>query len=260
MSPLPPFLLPVLAGLCGLVVGSFLNVVIHRLPRGESVVFPPSHCPACGTPIRWYDNVPVLSYLLLAGRCRACRAPIPLRYLLVELATAGLFLAVALRFPLGLAALHAALLGCLCLALAWIDWEHMLLPDLLTLPGTVVGLLLALAGGPTPLGSALLGTALGVAIPLGIIWAYRLLRGVEGMGLGDVKLLGMLGAFFGWQGMLVTLALAAVAGALVGVGLILAGRGSRETELPFGTFLCAAALVVLFFGQKLLALWSWGGV
>jgi len=260
MSGLSFWFVPLVAGLFGLVVGSFLNVVIHRVPRGQSVISPPSHCPGCGSPIRWYDNVPVLSYLLLLGRCRVCRARIPLRYPLVELATGVLFVGVAMRFPLGLPALHAVLLGCLLIVLAFIDLEHLLLPDLLTLPGTFLGLLLAVLGGPTPLASALVGTALGFVIPLAIIWAYRLLRGVEGMGLGDVKLLGMLGAFLGWQAMLLTLALAAVAGALVGVGLILAGKGSRETELPFGTFLCGAALVVLFSGPKLLALVRWGWV
>ncbi|MGC8915473.1 MAG: prepilin peptidase [Thermoanaerobaculum sp.] len=258
MSELPPFFVPVLAAALGLVVGSFLNVVIYRLPRGESLIVPPSHCPSCGAPIRWYDNVPLLSYLFLLGRCRQCRAPIPLRYPLVEAATGFLFFLSATAFSPTLSRLHAALLSALCLALAFIDLEHMILPDLLTLPGLGAGLLLAVMGGPTSLVDAALGAAFGVALPLAIIWGYRLVRGVEGMGLGDVKLLGMLGAFLGWRGMLSTLALAAVAGAAVGVGLILLGRGSRQTELPFGTFLCAAALVVLFTQERWGSWWAWG--
>ncbi|MGQ9752499.1 MAG: prepilin peptidase [Thermoanaerobaculaceae bacterium] len=247
----PAWFFPVLAGALGLVIGSFLNVVIYRLPRGESLVFPPSHCPNCGAPIRWWDNVPVLSYLFLAGRCRDCHQRISLRYPVVELATGLLFVAVAKTFPLGLANVHAFLLVVLCLALGFIDLEHMLLPDVLTLPGLLLGLLLAAGGGPTPLSAALGGVVLGVALPLAVIWGYRWWRGVAGMGLGDVKLLGMLGAFLGWQGMLLALSLGAIAGSLVGVALILAGKGSRQTELPFGSFLCAGALVVLFFGSRL---------
>lgn len=258
MGELPSWLFPTFAAAFGLVFGSFLNVVIHRLPRGESLIRPGSRCPSCLTPIRWYDNVPVLSYLFLLGRCRSCGTPISPRYPLVEAATGLLFLAVALSFPQVLPALHAVVLGSLCLALGLIDLEHMILPDVLTLPGIALGLGFAWAGGPTTLKDAAVGLVLGVGLPLVIIWVYRWLRGVEGMGLGDVKLLGMLGAFLGWQGMLATLALAAVAGASVGVGLILAGKGSRQTELPFGTFLCAAALVVLFWGEKIVALWAWG--
>jgi leader peptidase (prepilin peptidase)/N-methyltransferase len=255
VSFLPPWFGLGLAGLLGLVVGSFLNVVIHRLPRGESLVFPASHCPHCGVPIPWYDNVPLLSFLFLLGRCRFCAQPISLRYPLVEALTGSLFFAAAKSFAFGLPLLHALALISLCLALAFIDLEHFLLPDALTLPGTALALALALLGGPTPLVAALVGTALGVALPVAIIFLYRLWRGVEGMGWGDVKLLGMLGAFLGWQGMLWTLGLAAVVGAFVGGALILAGKGSRQTELPFGTFLCAAALGVLFFAPQLPSLW-----
>lgn len=255
---MPPWFVPAFATAFGLVLGSFLNVVIHRLPRGESLLRPGSRCPRCRQPIRWYDNVPVLSYLLLLGHCRHCGGAISPRYPLVEGATGMLFLFVSLTRPEPVVALHAVALGSLCLALGLIDLEHMLLPDALTVPGIGLGLVFAGAGGPTMLPDAAIGVALGVVLPLGIIWAYRLLRGVEGMGLGDVKLLGMLGAFLGWQGMLATLALAAVAGASVGIGLILAGKGSRHTELPFGTFLCGAALVVLFWGERIVALWAWG--
>ncbi len=241
----------------GLVIGSFLNVVIYRLPRGLSLVRPRSHCPSCNAPIAWYDNIPLLSFVLLAGRCRHCRSPIPLRYPLVEAATAALLLAVANRFAFGGEAVAAAVLVLLLLPLAVIDLEHHLLPDWLTLPGLAAGLLVATVGGLVTVVDAVLGAFLGAAIPLAVMVAYRLVRGVEGMGLGDVKLLAMIGAFLGVRGALLTLCLAACAGALVGLGLVLAGRGRADTELPFGTFLAGAALVVLFVGHRLMVALGW---
>jgi leader peptidase (prepilin peptidase)/N-methyltransferase len=241
----------------GLVFGSFLNVVVHRLPRGMSLVRPGSHCPACGAPVRWFDNVPVLSYLLLGGRCRACRAVISPRYPLVELASGILAAAVVARFGLTLPGLEAMLLVMLLLPLAFIDLEHHLLPDVLTLPGIALGLAGSLGGGLVPLFGAVIGALVGAAVPCAVIVVYRWLRGVEGMGLGDVKLLAMVGAFLGWRGVLLTLGLASCAGALLGLTLIALGRGRRDTELPFGTFLAGAALVVLFAGNGLLIVLGW---
>jgi leader peptidase (prepilin peptidase)/N-methyltransferase len=267
------FLLAVTAAY-GLVIGSFLNVVIHRLPRGQSLLRPRSNCPACGAAIAWFDNVPALSYLLLGGRCRRCRAPISARYPLVELAAAGLLVAVTARFGLTVAGLAAALLVLLLLALALIDLEHHLLLDVLTLPGLAVALLLAPLGGSLvgPLGgtvlrasspalsalaSSLLGAAVGALVPYAVIVAYRLIRGGEGMGLGDVKFLAMIGAFLGWKGVLLTIGLGSVVGAAVGLALIAAGRGRRDTELPFGTFLAAGALLTLFAGAQLMRVLGW---
>lgn len=241
----------------GTVFGSFLNVVVHRLPRGLSLLRPGSHCPACGTPVRWFDNVPVLSYLLLGGRCRACRVAISPRYPLVELASGALTVAVVARFGLTLQGLEAMLLVMLLLPLAFIDLEHHLLPDVLTLPGIAVGLAGSLAGGLVPLLDAATGAAVGAAVPYAVIVIYRWLRGAEGMGLGDVKLLAMIGAFLGWRGVLLTLGLAATAGALLGLTLIALGRGRRDTELPFGTFLAFAAMIVLFAGDRLLIVFGW---
>ena len=241
----------------GMVFGSFLNVVVHRLPRGMSLLRPGSHCPACGTPVRWFDNVPVLSYLLLGGRCRACRVAISPRYPLVELASGALTVAVVARFGLTLSGLEAMLLVMLLLPLAFIDLEHHLLPDVLTLPGIAVGLAGSLAGGLVPLLDAATGAAVGAAVPYAVIVIYRWLRGAEGMGLGDVKLLAMIGAFLGWRGVLLTLGLAATAGALLGLTLIALGRGRRDTELPFGTFLAFAAMIVLFAGNRLLIVFGW---
>ena len=238
---LPAWFVPAVAAAYGLVFGSFLNVVVHRLPRGMSVLRPRSHCPACGAPVRWFDNVPVLSYLALAGRCRTCRARISPRYPAVELASGALAAGVAARFGLTVAGAEAMLLVMLLLPLAFIDLEHHLLPDVLTLPGIAIGLACSWAGGLVPFADALVGAAVGAGVPYAVMVAYRRLRGVEGMGLGDVKLLAMIGAFLGWRGMLLTLGVGATAGALVGLALIATGRGRRDTELPFGTFLCAAA-------------------
>jgi len=253
----PAWFVPTVAAVYGLVVGSFLNVVVYRLPRGMSLVRPRSHCPACGAPVRWFDNVPVLSYAALLGRCRACRAPISARYPAVELASGALAAGVVVRFGLTVPAAEAMLLVMFLLPLALIDLEHHLLPDVLTLPGIAIGLAFSWIGGLSPLTDAVIGAAAGAGLPYAVMVAYRRLRGVEGMGLGDVKLLAMIGAFLGWRGMLLTLGVGATAGALVGIALIVAGRGRRDTELPFGTFLAAAALVVLFAGGSLVRLLGW---
>jgi len=256
-SYLPPWFVPTVAAAYGLVFGSFLNVVVYRLPRGLSLLRPRSHCPACGAPVRWFDNVPVLSYALLLGRCRACRRPISVRYPAVEVGAGALAAGVAVRFGLTVPGLGAMLLVMLLLPLALIDLEHRLLPDALTLPGIGLGLACSWAGGLASLPDALVGAAVGAGLPYAVMVAYRRLRGVEGMGLGDVKLLAMIGAFLGWRGMLLTLGVGATGGALVGLTLIAAGRGRRDTELPFGTFLSAAACVVVFAGPAIMRVLGW---
>ncbi len=243
--------------LIGLVVGSFLNVVIHRVPRGQSIVRPGSRCPGCGQPIRWYDNIPVLSWIVLLGRCRSCGARIPVRYPAVELGGAIVAVASVLRWGLTVAGVEAALFGWISLALGLIDLGHKLLPDVLTLPSIAGGLAFSFAGGLARPQDALLGAAVGAAIPAALIVIYKRLRGVEGMGWGDVKYLGAIGAVCGLMGCLTVLVLAAVAGAAVGILLIVAGRGSRETELPFGTFLAAAALAWLYLPSSWLAWIPW---
>ena len=241
----------------GLVVGSFLNVVIHRLPRGESLVHPPSRCPGCGARVRWFDNVPVLSYVLLGGRCRSCRRWISPRYPAVELLGGAAAVTPLLRFGLTVPGVEAMLFLMLLIALAFIDLEHHILPDLLTLPGIALGLACSLLGGLVPPLDAVVGAAIGAAVPLVVIVIYRRLRGAEGMGLGDSKLLAMIGAFLGWRGALLTLGVAATAGAAVGVALIASGKGRRDTELPFGTFLAGASALVLFAGRTLLVALRW---
>jgi leader peptidase (prepilin peptidase) / N-methyltransferase len=249
-------LLDLYVALVGLVVGSYLNVVIHRLPREESTVLPRSRCPRCGAQLRVRDNLPLLSFLLLRGRCRQCKAPISWRYPLVEAATAVLFVGSLETFGLSWHAAAAAAFGSALIALAGIDYEHFLLPDVITLPGIAVGLLLSLFADWIDWRQALLGAALGG----GGLWLlarlWLLLRHEEGMGLGDVKMLAMVGAFLGWQGVLVTVFLGSLAGALVGLTLIALGRLDLGSRLPFGVFLSGGALVALFAGPALVARYS----
>ncbi len=243
----------VFAAAAGLVAGSFANVLIYRLPRRESIVFPGSHCPSCGEPIPWYLNVPVLSWVALGGRCARCSAPISPRYPLVEAATGGLFAACFLAWGLSPETLAGCLFALFCLPLGIIDLEHQILPDKLTYPGILVGLAFSpFVSWTTPTG-ALIGAAAGAGLPAAVIGVYALF-GIEAMGWGDVKLLAMIGAFLGWQGMLLTLLGGAVLGTLIGGTYLLASGKGRRTPLPFGTFLCAAALAALFWGP---AIWKW---
>ncbi len=240
-----------LAGL-GAILGSFVNVVIHRLPRGESLVRPRSHCPRCGKTIAAFDNVPIASYLLLRGRCRHCRAPIPARYPLVEALGAMLLPAVVLTTPLLWLAAANALFALALLAVLFIDYDHRIIPDEITLPGAGLGLLCAWLG-PRPLPDALWGIVLGGGGLLAVALLYQLVARREGMGLGDVKLMAMVGAFCGWRGALVTIILGSLIGSVIGLMLIAGRRGTRQTQLPFGSFLAPAAWVALLVGDRLWA-------
>ena len=259
-APLVPEPLPtVFVALFALAIGSFLNVVIYRLPRGESLVAPRSRCPGCGTPIAAWQNVPVLSWLLLRGRCASCRARISVRYPLVELLTALLAVVLWRGFGPGAAFAVAAPFALAMLVLFFTDYDHQLLPDPVTLGGFATGMALAwwnpfLPGEPGwgRLWSALSGAALGAGVLWGIGAAYTRLRGVEAMGMGDVKMMAMVGAFAGPAGVLFTLFAASIAGALVGIALIpLRGRSMKDT-LPFGCFLAPAALAALLWGRRAL--------
>jgi leader peptidase (prepilin peptidase)/N-methyltransferase len=242
----------VVAALVGLVVGSFLNVCIHRLPRAESVAWPGSHCPQCGHAIAWYDNVPVVSYLWLRGRCRYCRASIPVRYLLVEIVTALLFVTLVAIFQPGLLLVSRLVFGCALIVLFVIDLDHRILPNIITVTGVPIGFAFSALSGEPGWRSSLIGIVAGGGIPMAIAWLYERIRGHEGLGMGDVKMLAMIGAFLGWQQMLVTLVLASFLGSIVGVAFIMAGKGTRYA-LPFGTFLAIGALVAVVVGDRFLA-------
>ncbi|HEY6050588.1 MAG TPA: prepilin peptidase [Thermoanaerobaculia bacterium] len=247
---LGPFLLAA-AGLAGLVVGSFLNVLVHRLPRGESVVSPGSHCPKCGAPVTALQNVPVISWLALRGRCATCRAPIAIRYPAMELANGALWVLVALKGRDWGEIASGAFLSSACLALLAIDAEFQILPDKITLTGIVAGLGLSFLSASRSPVSAFVGAAVGAGGLWLVAFLYERVAGHEGMGLGDVKMLGMIGAFLGPWGVLVTILLASVTGSIVGVALIAAGAGDRKLRLPFGVFLAAGAIAAFFFGGPL---------
>ncbi len=240
-----------LVALFGLMVGSFLNVCIARLPAGESIVSPGSRCPACRTPIRWHDNIPVLGYLALGGRCRACRAPISVRYPIVEVVTSLAFVGQAVVCGEDWPLLACRLIfTAMLIVLFGTDLDVQRLPNVITLPGIAVGLGFSLVAAPGPMES-LVGAALGAAL-LGLVrWAWFRATGVEGMGLGDVKMLALIGAFLGWRQVWVTLFLASVAGALVGIALTAMRARSLQTRLPFGTFLAVAAYAASLAGDPL---------
>ncbi len=242
----------VLLAVWGLAVGSFLNVCIHRLPTGQSVVRPPSHCPACGHRLAWFENVPVLAYLVLRGRCRQCGARISPMYPLVELATAGVFVGTYLMVGLGPLLVPRLVFASAMIVLFMIDLQHRLLPNVITVTGIVLGFVFSLTA-PPGWRASLIGIVAGGGVLLLIAKSYEWLRKEEGLGMGDVKMLAMIGAFLGWQLMLVTLVLSSVAGSLVGILLIATRRGSMKYALPFGTFLALGALAAAAFGDRLLA-------
>ena len=248
------FLLPVAAGVLGLLIGSFLNVVIWRVPRGESIVSPPSACPACGAAIRPRDNVPVLGWVLLRGRCRDCNAPISARYPLVEAGTGVLFAVLAAEFGLHVELLAYLYLGAVGVALALIDIDVKRLPDVLTLPSYVVGAVLlgvASTSEPHSLLRALLGAAAMFAVYFALCFAYP-----AGMGFGDVKLSGVIGlytAWLGWDVWVAGLLLGFFLGGFFGIGLLLVKKGGRKTAVPFGPFMLLGGLVAILFGHDLVS-------
>jgi leader peptidase (prepilin peptidase) / N-methyltransferase len=236
----------------GVVVGSFANVCVFRLPRGRSLVRPGSSCPGCATPIQPRDNVPVLSYLWLRGRCRHCGARISPRYPLVELANGLLYLALALRMPPGLRAVCTMAFVTALLVLSLIDLEFQILPDAITLPGTALAVLASLLPGPPGVLESALSAAGGYACFALVARVAKAYYGQEALGQGDWKMAALLGAFLGWRTLLLTVFLACLAGALVGVGLIAARRGSRLMKIPLGTFLGAAGIVAVFVADPVI--------
>ena len=247
-----PFPVEVAFALAGLAVGSFLNVCIHRLPLGESLAWPASHCPSCHRPLAWYENVPIVSWLALRGRCRTCAAPIAAAYPLVEGVTAVVFAGAAAVYGLTWLLAVRLLFASALIVLFVIDLRHRILPNAITLPGVVAGFVASWFLPPGWL-SSLIGIAAGGGILFAIAEAYYRVRGQEGLGMGDVKMLAMIGAFLGWPLTILTLILASFSGSLLGVALIASGRGSMQAALPFGTFLALGALVAAVAGDGILA-------
>ena len=248
--------LPVFLGLLGLVLGSAVSALAHRLPLGISWIRGRSACPSCGTQLTARDLVPLVSFALARGRCRHCGAPVRWRYPLTELISAAWLVLLHLHVGLGWAYPLLVLWGLMLVTLMWIDLDHQLLPDALTFPGTLIGIAAALQW-PGGARHALLGVAVGSGILWLLAWSYWKLRRVEGMGGGDIKLAAMFGAVLGWQQSLLTLFLAAAAGSVWGAVLMVRGRGDRRTALPFGTLLAPAAMVAFLWGNDLLwTYWS----
>jgi leader peptidase (prepilin peptidase)/N-methyltransferase len=273
----PPLFGYVVAGIFGAIIGSFLNVVVHRVPIEESIVFPNSRCPSCGTAIAFYDNIPVLSYIVLRAKCRHCKERISIRYPAVELLTAALFVAVAWHDGLSAALPFDLIFTSALLALVFIDAEHMILPNVITYPGIVFALVArvvipylsgtphfddlpslsqgALAGMPlwvTSLVGAFIGALLGGGSLWLMGWTWEKLRGIEAMGLGDVKMMFMVGAYLGWRLTILTIFVGVFTGSIIGIALMVrSGQRNMQMLLPFGVFLGLGAIAALLFGAPI---------
>ena len=236
----------------GLCAGSFLNVCIHRLPAGQSIVQPPSACPQCGSAIRFYDNIPILSYLILGGRCRVCRAAIPLRYPLVELIGGLSGLCSFLKYGPTPAAAVVFVFLCILVTITFIDLDHRIIPDVITLPGIPLAFLGAFALPDVTWLDSLIGLVVGGGSLLLVAWTYYLLTRREGMGGGDIKLLALIGAFVGWKGVFFTIFAASAVGTLAGLLVMIQSRRGMKLAIPFGPFLSIGAVLYLFFGQPII--------
>jgi leader peptidase (prepilin peptidase)/N-methyltransferase len=237
--------------LLGLMLGSFMNVCIYRLPRGLSPVRPRSGCPNCGHMLAWYENVPVVSYLVLRGRCRKCRVAISPMYPIIEAITGAVFLAAYLWYgPSALLIVRLAFAWAM-IALFVIDYQHQILPNVITIPGIVIGILSNILAGPGWIAS-IIGAAVGAGSLYAIAEIYYRVRHEEGLGMGDVKMLGMIGAFLGWKLVLLTLVISSFLGSIVGVFVLVSRKESLKYAMPFGTFLAVGALVASVVGDAIL--------
>jgi len=240
----------------GLIIGSFLNVCVWRLPRGGSIIYPGSHCPLCSAPIRWYDNIPILSFLLLGGRCRSCGGRISFRYPLVELLTGCLFVAMYGSFGLSYQTLIYILLASSLLTVGFIDLDKKIIPNLITLPGIALGLIFSLLFSHLSPKDSLLGTILGGGILLLVGIFGKALFKKPAMGGGDVKLAAMIGAFLGWRQILLVLFLSFLLGAVIGTTVeLIKGTLSKGRQIPFGPYIALSGLVAVFFSKDLINLY-----
>ena len=262
----------ILSFIFGSVIGSFLNVCIYRLPREESIVYPGSHCISCNQSINFYNNIPILSYIFLNGKCSSCNLRISLRYPFVEMLTGFLFLATVWSFGFSIETLFYLIFISSLIAITFIDLEHMIIPNVITYPGILIGILYnALKTdwnnswevisnfsfgiqnffsllSEAPILNSIFGVILGGGILLLIAYIYEVLKKRQGMGMGDVKLLAMIGAFFGWEGVLFVIFLGSILGSVIGISIIIAKKGDLKYALPFGPFLSIAAVIFIFTG------------
>jgi len=236
----------------GTIVGSFLNVCIHRIPQGKSIVAPSSHCPCCQTPIRFYDNIPLVSFIILRGRCRGCQTPISFRYPLVEFLMGLFSLILLLRYGIStLYVIYLAFFASLMLV-SFIDLPHRIIPDVISLPGIVIGLVISLLHPQMSIKDSLIGVLLGGGSLYVVASVYHMVTKREGMGGGDVKLLAMIGAFIGWKGVLFTILCSSFIGSVVGVTLMLWSSADSKYAVPFGPFLSLGAIIYVLWGEALI--------
>jgi leader peptidase (prepilin peptidase)/N-methyltransferase len=256
LEVLPAAVVLVAIGVLGACVGSFLNVCIYRLPRNGSLVWPGSRCTSCGRSLSWFDNLPILSWVVLGGRCRTCRAPVSAMYPIVEATTALAFIGGYLLYGITPLGVVRVLFACALIVLFVTDLQHKILPNAITLPGVVVGFVCSCFLPPGWFDS-LIGILVGGGVLFAIAEGYYRIRGEEGLGMGDVKLLAMIGAFLGWKLVLLTLMLASLSGSIMGVALIASRRGDMKYALPFGTFLAIGAVVSAAWGTPIVD-WYFG--
>jgi len=231
----------------GAAIGSFLNVVIHRLPEGKSLLTPPSHCPVCGKSIRWFDNIPIISYIILKGECRDCGASIPIRYFIVESITAFIYLFSYIRYSLSLELLTFLIFTTLLIPIFFIDLKEMLIPDTLSISGIIIGLILGVFRGITIVSS--IGAAIGAVYVLVIIYLGKAIYKRDVMGMGDVKLSAMIGAFVGWANFLLTILISSLLGSIYGIIQIRKGKSSMKSIIPYGPFLAIGGFITFLFGK-----------
>ncbi len=244
----------------GLCIGSFLNVCIYRIPESRSIVSPGSTCMVCHEPIRFYYNIPLISYLMLKGRCRNCHAPFSLRYPLVEMLSGLFALGAYIRWGMTSASLIYYGLIAVLMVITFIDIDHYIIPDVISLPGIPAGVIACFFLPDMTFKSSVIGLLLGGGMLFAVAWIYEHLMHKEGMGGGDIKLLAMIGAFLGWKGVLVTLFTGSIIGTLAGGAVMLYTRSSSlKLKIPFGPFLAIGAMVYIFFGQELI-FWYWNGL
>ncbi len=237
----------------GLVLGSFLNVCIHRIPLKQSIVRPPSSCPNCGHRIRFYDNIPIVSYLILLGRCRYCKQRISIQYLLIELITGLLSTALIIRFGLGYHYLALLAFTSALLVITFIDLKYQIIPDVISIPGIILGFLASILVLPISWFESLIGILVGGGSFYLIAILFQKIKGREGMGGGDIKLLAMIGAWMGWGGLPFIILIASLTGLLLGGGSLLLSRHGIQTRIPFGPFLALGALIFLFFEREIVS-------
>ncbi len=241
-----------IAFVLGLCIGSFMNVCIYRIPILKSIVSPGSTCMSCNQPIRFYDNIPVISYLLLRGRCRNCKTPFSFRYPLIELLSGLFALGAFLRWGMSAESLIYYGFIAVLVVITFIDIDHYIIPDVISLPGIPVGVIASFFLPEMTFKTSILGVLLGGGILYTVAWTYQFFAHKEGMGGGDIKLLAMIGAFVGWKGVLVTLFIGSIVGTLAGGAVMLYTRSSMKLKIPFGPFLAIGAMVHIFFGEDLI--------